>query len=165
MEEGQPMPRHRAPSTRHQALSSLAVTGAALGASLLSPFTAAATPNAWAPPTQPARPGTTSSGGGRCDEVIAEPSGEYDGDEVREELADAEPGEVVCVPVDADADTRHHRERAPRHRHGSEFRHATRPMTTGERQQRLGCLQGYIVDDCEQFSVENLLRRGIDPLQ
>jgi hypothetical protein len=38
-----------------------------------------------------------------------------------------------------------------------------RPMTSGEEQYRNGCRQGYISDDCEQFSVTNLLRHGIDP--
>lgn len=38
-----------------------------------------------------------------------------------------------------------------------------RPMTSGEEQYRNGCKQGYISDDCEQFSVTNLLRHGINP--
>lgn len=150
------MPRHRAPCARHHVLSSLAVTAAALGVSLLSAFTASA---------HAARTGTTGTGGGRCDEVVAGPGSEYDHDEVREELADTEPGEVVCVPADADADTGHRREFAPRQRHGAESHHATRPMTSGERQQRTGCQRGYIVEDCERFSVENLLHHGIDPFQ
>lgn len=169
------MPRHRAPSTRHHALSSLAVTGAALGVSLLSPLTAAAAPSAWTSPTHPARPGTTTSGGTRCDDVVAD-TGATDTDEVREALADAEPGEVVCVHTDTNTDTDtatgadshvhpHARELAHRHRHNGEHHHAPRPMTSGEQQQRNGCLQGYIVDDCEQFSASNLLRHGIDPFQ
>jgi hypothetical protein len=45
---------------------------------------------------------------------------------------------------------------------GSHHRHY-RPMTSGEEQYRNGCHQGYISDDCEQFSVTNLLHHGIDP--
>jgi hypothetical protein len=41
--------------------------------------------------------------------------------------------------------------------------HRYRPMTSGEEQYRNGCKQGYISDDCEQFSVTNLLRQGINP--
>lgn len=164
------MPRHRARSRRHHTLSSLTVTGAALGVSLLSPFTAVAAPGASTLPVQPTRSGNGASGGGRCDDVVADP-GATD-DEVHEALADARPGEVVCVSVDADDDAgpdthshRHAREAAYRHGHGGGRHRAARPMTSGERQQRIGCLQGYIVDDCERFSVENLLRRGIDPSQ
>lgn len=163
------MPRHRAPSNRHHALSSLALTGAALGASLFSPLTAAAAAGAGSPSTHPARPGTTS-GGARCDDVVPGSSADLDPGEVRKALADADPGEVVCVPVDADSDTGtadgsypSRREHTHRHRHVGPHHHATRPMTSGERQQRIGCLQGYIVDDCERFSVESLRRRGIDP--
>ena len=173
------MPRHRAPSTRHHALSSFAVTGAAFGASLLSPVTAAAAPSAWTSSTHPARPGATTSGGTRCDDLVPDASG--DSDEMREALADAEPGEVACVLLDAEADAdtdtdagsdngTHtdgheltHRHRVEQHR--VEQHRATRPMTSGEHQQRNGCLQGYIVDDCERFSVSNLLRHGIDPFQ
>ena len=49
-------------------------------------------------------------------------------------------------------------------RHGSH--HTTRyirPMTSGERQYRNGCRQGYITEDCERFSVTELLRHGINP--
>jgi hypothetical protein len=38
-----------------------------------------------------------------------------------------------------------------------------RPMTSGEEQYRNGCRQGYISDQCEQFSVPSLLDHGIDP--
>ena len=49
-------------------------------------------------------------------------------------------------------------------RHGTH--HATRytrPMTSGERQYRNGCRQGYITEDCERFSVTALLRHCINP--
>ncbi|MBO0873106.1 MAG: hypothetical protein J2P19_06895 [Pseudonocardia sp.] len=149
-------------------MSSLAVTGAAVGASLLSPLTAAAAPSAWTSPVHPARPGAAGSGGTRCDDVVTDAS--TDSDEVREALANAKPGEVVCVPVDADTDSDNGmnndgRELPHRHRHHVEHHRATRPMTSGEHQQRNGCLQGYIVDDCERFSVSNLLHHGIDPFQ
>jgi hypothetical protein len=36
-------------------------------------------------------------------------------------------------------------------------------MTSGEEQYRNGCRQGYISDQCEQFSVPSLLDHGIDP--
>jgi hypothetical protein len=39
-----------------------------------------------------------------------------------------------------------------------------RPLSSGERQYRNGCRQGYIHEDCEQFSIANLLHRGINPL-
>ena len=39
-----------------------------------------------------------------------------------------------------------------------------RALTSGERQYRNGCRQGYIHEDCEQFSISNLLHRGINPL-
>jgi hypothetical protein len=45
----------------------------------------------------------------------------------------------------------------------SRHHHRYRPMSSGEAQYRNGCRQGYISDDCEQFSVTNLLRHGIDP--
>jgi hypothetical protein len=99
------MPRHRAPSTQSRALANLtisgALTGAALGASVLSPVASSA---------------ATSQG----DQVT-------------------------------------------RHSHGSHHHDRDRPMTSGERQYRNGCRQGYISEDCEQFSVTSLLRRGIDP--
>jgi hypothetical protein len=38
-----------------------------------------------------------------------------------------------------------------------------RPMSSGEQQYRNGCLQGYITDDCEQFSVHGLTHKGINP--
>jgi hypothetical protein len=50
--------------------------------------------------------------------------------------------------------TRHGTHRAARH---------IRPMTSGERQYRNGCRQGYITEDCERFSVTALLRHGINP--
>ncbi len=39
----------------------------------------------------------------------------------------------------------------------------TRPMSSGERQYRNGCRQGYIVEDCGQYDVPHLLQRGINP--
>jgi hypothetical protein len=50
--------------------------------------------------------------------------------------------------------TRHGTHRATRY---------TRPMTSGERQYRNGCQQGYITEDCERFSITELLRHGINP--
>lgn len=47
--------------------------------------------------------------------------------------------------------------------HSSSHHRHYRPMTSGEEQYRNGCRQGYISDDCEQFSVTGLLRHGIDP--
>lgn len=38
-----------------------------------------------------------------------------------------------------------------------------RPMSSGEEQYRNGCRQGYIVQDCGQFDVPHLLQRGINP--
>jgi hypothetical protein len=105
------MPRHRAPSTQSRALANLtisgALTGAALGASVLSPVAASA---------------ATS----QSDQVTRHSHGS------------------------------HHRDRD---------RNRDRPMTSGERQYRNGCRQGYISEDCEQFSVTSLLRRGIDPFR
>jgi hypothetical protein len=39
----------------------------------------------------------------------------------------------------------------------------TRPMTSGEQQYRNGCRRGYIAKGCDQFDVPHLLRRGINP--
>lgn len=46
---------------------------------------------------------------------------------------------------------------------GHHHRDHRRPISSGELQYRNGCRQGYITEDCDQFSVTNLLRRGIDP--
>jgi len=70
----------------------------------------------------------------------------------------------VLSPVAASATTSHGDQLTGRHSLGRHHdRDRDRPMTSGERQYRNGCRQGYINDDCEQFSVTNLLRRGIDP--
>ncbi|MDT7643297.1 MAG: hypothetical protein QOC67_3060 [Pseudonocardiales bacterium] len=98
------MPRHRAPTSQSRALSTVAVTGAALGASVLSPAVAFA---------------ATAHG------------------------VHSEAGHTLHTAA-------HH------HRH-------YRPMTSGEEQYRNGCRQGYISDQCEQFSVPSLLDHGIDP--
>ncbi|HTF53062.1 MAG TPA: hypothetical protein VK735_36920 [Pseudonocardia sp.] len=68
----------------------------------------------------------------------------------------------VLSPVAASAATSQGEQLTGRHSHGGHH-DRDRPMTSGERQYRNGCRQGYINDDCEQFSVTNLLRRGIDP--
>ncbi|MGQ0480276.1 MAG: hypothetical protein ACT4O0_04510 [Pseudonocardia sp.] len=39
----------------------------------------------------------------------------------------------------------------------------SRPMTSGERQYRNGCRQGYISEGCERFSIGELVKRGINP--
>ncbi|GAA5153461.1 hypothetical protein GCM10023321_23740 [Pseudonocardia eucalypti] len=65
---------------------------------------------------------------------------------------DAEPGEYLCTD---DAARSGHRSSARQKR--------MRPMTSGERQYRVGCRRGYIVRDCREFSVGNLLRHGINP--
>jgi hypothetical protein len=67
----------------------------------------------------------------------------------------------ALVPGTALASTGHGQQATTTH---SERGHHRRPMTSGERQYRNGCRQGYITEDCEQFSVTNLLRRGINPL-
>lgn len=167
------MPRHHAApthaSTHHHALSSLAVTGAALGASLFSPLTAAAAPGSAESSGQatPSHAATSTRDDTLCD------------------AADAETREGACLPT-ASHSTIRPRAREPEHRHRHSPRdgggdvidngigngidnggkhHRARPMTSGERQYRTGCQQGYIVDDCEQFSVKSLLQHGIDPFQ
>ncbi len=39
----------------------------------------------------------------------------------------------------------------------------TRPLSSGEQQYRNGCAQGYITDDCNDYSDSALRKRGVDP--
>ena len=71
----------------------------------------------------------------------------------------------VLSPVAASATTSQGDQVTGRHSHGRHQHDRDRPMTSGERQYRNGCRQGYISDDCEQFSVTSLLGRGIDPFR
>jgi hypothetical protein len=57
----------------------------------------------------------------------------------------------------------HHRVGGHATHHGETHHHRLRPMTSGERQYRNGCLQGYITDDCHQFTVPSLTTKGINP--
>ncbi len=58
-----------------------------------------------------------------------------------------------------DRDDRGHADRARRGREAPR----SRPMTSGERQYRNGCRQGYISEGCERFSIGRLVKRGINP--
>jgi hypothetical protein len=117
--------RHRAPAAHSRTLSTLAATGAALSASLLTPATALAGP---AHPT-------------------SRHPGDYDG--------------AYSHPHSQGTKSRGAHHRAVPH---TVARHL-RPMTSGERQYRNGCLQGYISEDCHAFSVTELLRHGISPFE
>ncbi|WP_156935150.1 hypothetical protein [Pseudonocardia spinosispora] len=120
------MPRHRAPSAPSRALTTLtgaAVTGVALGASMISPALASAAP---ATTDSDLSTGTTPAHLG------------HNSDDSSEDAS------------------RHHRKQ----RH---HRTLARPMTSGEQQYRNGCKQGYIKQDCDQFTVTHLLRKGINP--
>ena len=108
------MARHRAPAQSSRALATAAVTGAAVGASLLTPATALA--------------------------ATGDDSGS-------QQAGDTGP-------------TAH--EHPARHTSHAQHRHL-RPMTSGEQQYRNGCRQGYITEDCQLFSVRDLLQRGINP--
>lgn len=131
------MPRHRAPTRAHRCLATFALTGAAVGVSLIHPSSAvAATPVAGQP----------------------------------------RPADLPVVD-DSDDSPADDRARPPRHRAHPEDRGHTdrrserardessrgRPMSSGERQYRNGCRQGYINQGCERFDAAHLLRRGIDP--
>lgn len=156
------MPCHRAASPRSLALRSLVLTGATLSASLFSPLAAVAAPTVTGSvPT--GRTGTTTTGGAGCTASTTDVSA----DELGSALADAEPGEVVCLPgAENSADHAHpggrEAERTHRHSGAPHSRPASEP--NGERQSRNGCGQGYLTDDCEQFSVHDLLHDSIDPL-
>jgi hypothetical protein len=116
------MPRHRALSAQSRALTTVAFTGAALGASVLAPVTA-----------------------------IAAPAGEL--------LSDHTPG-AHLHHHHADESGSGSAHSGHRHKH---HRTELRPMTSGEEQYRNGCRHGYITQNCNEFSVSNLLGRGINP--
>lgn len=59
---------------------------------------------------------------------------------------------------DGDSSDNSHHQRKNRH-----HRVVARPMTSGEQQYRNGCKQGYIRQGCNDFSVNHLLQRGINP--
>lgn len=182
------MPRHRATptygSTHHHALRCLAMSGAALGASLFSPLVAAAAPG---PAGHLGQPTPSRSSTARLNDALCQAAdADDDQDSTHSRPAGTVPGKDVCPPTTNHADSLSAirvQGQQPKHRHGSrghsvhnsgahnsavhssgEQRRA-RPMTSGERQYRRGCQQGYILEDCEQFSVANLLHHGIDPFQ
>lgn len=133
------MPQHRAPSPSRSTMTVI-LTGATLGASALLPGIASARP---LPPRPLPGAGTVDHhfATGFDDDWYADDS-DWEDDDADDSARDDSA---------RDDDRRHER---PAH---------TRPMTSGERQYRNGCRQGYITDDCEQFDVTHLLRRGINP--
>ncbi|HEY1969537.1 MAG TPA: hypothetical protein VGH89_16410 [Pseudonocardia sp.] len=64
-----------------------------------------------------------------------------------------------------DNPNRHHNDGHTDHRHqGRHHKNARlRAPSSGEEQYRNGCQRGYITEDCGQFTVPSLLRRGINP--
>lgn len=152
------MPCHRAASPRSLALRSVALTGATLSASLLSPLVSSAPAVAVTAPT--GRTATTTTGSAGCTALSTDVSA----DELESALTDAEPGEVVCVLGAKNSEHAHPRGRERTHRSGGAEQGRPRSETSGERQYQNACGQGYFNDDCEQFSVQDLLSDGIDPL-
>lgn len=137
------------------------MTGAAVGAALFSPLSAAAASGSATSPGQPTqnRSATAAGDDTSCGAAVAGHGWQGHTRTVSSSLAD--PGESVCLPAADHPGSRsviQPQARKPRHQH----QHA-RPMTSGERQYRAGCQQGYIIEGCDQFNVRNLLRHGIDP--
>jgi hypothetical protein len=122
------------------------LAGTTLGATVLLPGTALAHPVATAAGQAGSAAGQAGSATGRA------------GSSDRDRPGDSRPADDGSDPG---------RPAAHRHtRHHGHSRHHVarpRPMTSGERQYRNGCRQGYILDGCAQFDVPHLLRRGISP--
>lgn len=139
------MPRHRAPSPSRLSITGV-LAGTTLGASVLLPGAALGQP------AVPAAPGHAGS----ADRPTpgSDPGGSRDADDDSRHADDDRSG----------------RHRPAAHRHARQHGHARhhdahpRPLTSGERQYRNGCRQGYILEGCAQFAVPHLLRRGISPL-
>ena len=131
------MPRHRGPTRAHRSLATFAFTGAAVGACLIHPSPAvAATPVA-------GQPGPA-----------ALPLGDD---------SDASPADPARPPPPPAPPQGRGHPPPPSERAGAPEGSRGRPMSSGERQYRNGCRQGYIHQGCERFDVSHLLRRGIDP--
>ncbi|MDQ2706816.1 MAG: hypothetical protein M3Z25_03935 [Actinomycetota bacterium] len=133
------MPRHRAPA-RNRSLTTLALSGAALGGSALYPLTSVAAP---------AHEHLRHS-------VVADFNDDFDSDESNKWDESEGDGAGSFDDGRPDSPTRPHKRAAQHHAYN-------RYLTSGERQYRNGCRQGYITDACEQFDVTHLLQRGIDP--
>jgi hypothetical protein len=135
------MPRHRAPSSPVRSLTSLAVAGAAVGGSLLTPSVALAA-------TAPADPGATSHDLGDAPAVDALASRPDRGH-------------------DRHDDARPARHRTQAAAHGTRHRVAparhSRPMTSGEEQLRNNCRHGLVTDGCQLIDPKRLLQQGINP--
>ena len=143
------MPRHRAPSVPARlltpALTAAAATGAALSASLLSPTT-----------LSPTTVGATGPHDDADRQVADQQPADQDG-------TDWSPPRSSQRPPKRHSSNRPGADRLPERRHRTPLIRLLRPMTSGEQQYRNGCHQGYVSDNCEQFSVTGLLRHGINP--
>jgi hypothetical protein len=151
-------------------LTTVAVAGAALGASVAAPFTAAAAPAAPAPAAAPvdgtalAVPHDTTHPV-RHDSDTRNADDHRSGERVSGRHASGRPAASPAVAHRAKHVTRaSDRTRSHRPGHVAAKRTAAlRPPTSGEEQYRNGCEQGYITDGCQQFAIPNLVQRGIDP--
>lgn len=141
------MPRHRASSRRARSLPALVLTGAALGGPVVFPVNAVAAPLLGeAPQVMDAHDPDFDDSTDSTDDFDDE--SDYQSD-------DADDG-----PDDDWVD--HESRPVIRHREAT-HRVRSRPMTSGERQYRNGCRQGYITDGCQRFDVTHLLGQGINP--
>lgn len=180
--------RHRRDSRRAHPLAAVAITGVALGGSVLTPLTAAAAP------AHDGQLGTDSmlddtTGAAQTEYGYSDDSVYGDSDDDFDSSDDFGSGDsdgggsssrlhathavtprtthtalrashAAARPIASKPASR------PAHHpvaHSSSRTAHTRPMSSGEEQYRNGCRQGYIVEDCGRFDVPHLLQRGINP--
>ena len=167
------MPRHRAPSVPARlltpALTAAAATGAALSASLFSPTTVEATgPHGGADQQvadqRSADAADPRTAGGHSTNQHA--VGGHSSDQPAPSGQPADQDGTDWPPSRSSERHSTHRpgaDRLPEGHHRTPMIRLLRPMTSGERQYLNGCRQGYISDNCEQFSVTGLLRHGVNP--